>query len=141
MFRRFLDVTDYWFGYSDDSSAGSYDRARECFVVVANDQANNANAGAGDGEALRHPETGLLQGAGPSAPPVSPVGGADINAQLAQARELEAKLAEECHTVWLLRTSIIGEASACGERAQELGKQARVRINTDFDVDNPSTPP
>jgi hypothetical protein len=23
MFRRFLDNTDYWFGYSDDSSAGS----------------------------------------------------------------------------------------------------------------------
>jgi hypothetical protein len=29
MFRRFLDATDYWFGYSDDSSAGSYDPARE----------------------------------------------------------------------------------------------------------------
>jgi hypothetical protein len=27
MFRRFLDATDYWFGYSDDSSAGSYDPA------------------------------------------------------------------------------------------------------------------
>jgi hypothetical protein len=25
MFRRFLDASDYWFGYSDDSSAGSYD--------------------------------------------------------------------------------------------------------------------
>jgi hypothetical protein len=23
MFQRFLDVADYWFGYSDDSSAGS----------------------------------------------------------------------------------------------------------------------
>jgi hypothetical protein len=23
MFRRFLDATDYWFGYSDDSSAGA----------------------------------------------------------------------------------------------------------------------
>jgi hypothetical protein len=28
-----------------------------------------------------------------------------------------------------------------GERARELGKQARERINSDFDVDNPSTPP
>jgi hypothetical protein len=35
MFRRFLDATDYWFGYSDDSSAGSYDPTRECFIVVA----------------------------------------------------------------------------------------------------------
>jgi hypothetical protein len=28
-----------------------------------------------------------------------------------------------------------------GERTRELGKQARVRINTDFDVNNPNTPP
>jgi hypothetical protein len=27
MFSRFLDATDYWFGCSDDSSAGSYDPA------------------------------------------------------------------------------------------------------------------
>jgi hypothetical protein len=54
MFQRFLDVADYWFGYSDDSSTGSYDPARECFVVVVDDQANGANAaGAGDGEAPR----------------------------------------------------------------------------------------
>jgi hypothetical protein len=37
MFQRFLDVADYWFGYSDDSSAGSYDPARECLVVVVDD--------------------------------------------------------------------------------------------------------
>jgi hypothetical protein len=37
MFRRFLDATDYWFGYSDNSSTQSYDPARECFVVLAND--------------------------------------------------------------------------------------------------------
>jgi hypothetical protein len=61
--------------------------------------------------------------------------------QLAQARELEAKLTEEYRTVRLLRASIAGEASARGECARELGKQARDRINADFDVDNPSTPP
>jgi hypothetical protein len=43
--------------------------------------------------------------------------------------------------VRLLRASIAGEASARGERASELGRQARDRINTDFDVDNPNTPP
>jgi hypothetical protein len=69
MFQRFLDAADSWFSYSDDSSAGSYDPARECFVVVVDDQANGANAGAGDGEAPQSPGTGLLQGAGPSAPP------------------------------------------------------------------------
>jgi hypothetical protein len=55
--------------------------------------------------------------------------------------ELEAKLAEEYRTVRLLRASIAGEASARGERVRELGKKARERINTDFDVDNPNTPP
>jgi hypothetical protein len=67
--------------------------------------------------------------------------GADINAQLAQACELEAKLAEEYRAVRLLRTSIAGEASARGRHARELGQQARERINTDFDIDNPSMPP
>jgi hypothetical protein len=51
MFRRFLDATDYWFGCSDDSSTGSYNPARECCVVIANDPANATGAtGAGDGE-------------------------------------------------------------------------------------------
>jgi hypothetical protein len=142
MFRRFLDATYYWFGYSDDSSAGSYDPARECCVVITNDQANTANAAeAGDGEVPPGPGTGPRQGAGPSAPPSSPLRRADVNAQLAQARELEAKLAEEYRAVRLLRASITEDASARGERARELGRQARDRINADFNVDDPNTPP
>jgi hypothetical protein len=87
MFRRFLDSTDYWFGYFNNSSAGSYDLMRECFVVLTNDQANATNtAGAGDGEVPPGPGTRPHLGAGPSAPPPSPPRGADINAQLAQAR-------------------------------------------------------
>jgi hypothetical protein len=75
MFQRFLDAADYWFGYSDDSSAGSYIPACECFVVVVDDRENDANAaGAGDREAPRDLGTGLLQGAGPSVPPTSPAG-------------------------------------------------------------------
>jgi hypothetical protein len=142
MFWWFLDATDYWFGYSDNSSTGSYDPTRECFVVLANDQANAANAvEAGDGEVPPGPRTGPHHVAGPSAPPSSPPRGANINTQLAQARELEAKLVEEYRAVRLLRASIAGEASARGERARELGKQPRGRINVDFDVDNPNTPP
>jgi hypothetical protein len=61
MFQQFLDAADYWFGYSDDSSAGSYDPAPEFFVVVVDDQANGANAtGAGDGEAPQNTGTGLI---------------------------------------------------------------------------------
>jgi hypothetical protein len=61
--------------------------------------------------------------------------------QLAQARELEAKLAEEYRAVRLLRATIVGEVSTPGKRARELGRQDRDRINTDFDVNNPKTPP
>jgi hypothetical protein len=60
---------------------------------------------------------------------------------LTQARELEAKFAEEYHAVRLLQASIAYEASARGERTRELGRQACDRINTDFNVDDPSTPP
>jgi hypothetical protein len=69
------------------------------------------------------------------------VGGTDIDAQLAQACELEAKLAEEYRVVRLLHATIAGEASARGKRMRELGKQAHERINTDFNVDDPNTPP
>jgi hypothetical protein len=87
MFRRFLDATDYWFGYSDDSSAGSYDPAWECCVVIANDPANATSAaGASDGEVPPALGTTSRLAAEPSAPPPSPPTGADINAQLAQAR-------------------------------------------------------
>jgi hypothetical protein len=69
MFRRFLDATDYWFGYSDDSSAGSYDPARECCVVITSNQANAADAAeAGDREVPIGPGTGPRMAAGPSAP-------------------------------------------------------------------------
>jgi hypothetical protein len=47
---------------------------------------------------------------------------------------------EEYHAVRLLRANIAGEASARGERVRELGKQARERINADFNVDDPNTP-
>jgi murein DD-endopeptidase MepM/ murein hydrolase activator NlpD len=137
MFRRFLDATDYWFGCSDDSSTGSYDPARECCVVIANDPANATGAvGAGDEEVTPAPGIAPRLAAGPRTP-----AGADVDAQLAQARELEAKLAEEYRTVRLLRASMAREASARGERARELGKQARGRINADFNVDNPDAPP
>jgi hypothetical protein len=43
--------------------------------------------------------------------------------------------------VRLPRASIAGEAFARGECAHELGRQARDRINADFHVNNPNTPP
>jgi hypothetical protein len=110
MFRRFLDATDYWFGCSDDSSTGSYDPARECCVVIANDPANATGAaGTGDGEVMPAPGIAPRLAAGPRTP-----AGADADAQLAQARELEAKLAEEYRTVRLLRAWPQGQAALLG---------------------------
>jgi hypothetical protein len=40
-----------------------------------------------------------------------------------------------------LRATIAGKASAHGKRAREAGRQAHERINTNFNVDNPHTPP
>jgi hypothetical protein len=60
---------------------------------------------------------------------------------MAQARELEAKLAEEYQQVRLLRATIAGEASARSECARKYGRQARDRINTDFNIDDPHTLP
>jgi hypothetical protein len=81
MFQRFLDDADYRFGCSDDSNTGSHDPTRECFVVVADDQANGTNVvGAGDGEAPQNLGTSIPWNPGSSAPPTSPVRGADINA-------------------------------------------------------------
>jgi hypothetical protein len=133
---------DYWFCFSDDSSAGSYDPARECFMVTIGDLVDDTNVeGAGDGEDPLNPRTSAPRNPRPSAPPTSPTGGMDINTQLAQARELEAKLAEEYRAVRLLRASIAGQASTRAERVRELGNQDRERINADFNVDDPNMPP
>jgi hypothetical protein len=106
-FWRFLDAADYWFGCFNDSSSGSHDPSCECFVVVVDEHVDDAK-GAGDGDAPQDPE--------PNLPPAPPEGGADIAAQLAQTRDLEAKLAEEHRQVQLLCTTIAGEASTHGER-------------------------
>jgi hypothetical protein len=44
MFQRFLDAVDFWFGYSDTSSGGSYDIACECFMVGVGDMVGGTNA-------------------------------------------------------------------------------------------------
>jgi hypothetical protein len=70
MFQRFLDAADYWFGYSDTSSTGSYDPARECFMVAVGDVVDGTSAtGVGEGENPRDPGTSAPRNPGPSAPP------------------------------------------------------------------------
>jgi hypothetical protein len=142
MFQRFLDAVDYWFDYSDTSSAGSHDLHATALwspsVTRSTAQARQEQVTENPPETQGRvrPGTRWAEHA-----PTSPTGGADINAQLAQARKLKAKIAEEYHAVRLLRASITGEASARGERVRKMGKQAYERINVDFNVDDPSTPP
>jgi hypothetical protein len=71
MFWRFLDAADYWLGYYDDSSVGSYDPTCECFVFAINEHADRADE-VGDGDVPRNPE--------PNPPPAPPVGNPDIAA-------------------------------------------------------------
>jgi hypothetical protein len=62
MFQWFLDTADYWFGCSDTSSAGSYDPARECFMVAIGDVVDGiSSAEAGDGEPPRDPRASTPQ--------------------------------------------------------------------------------
>jgi hypothetical protein len=69
-------------------------------VVVVDDQVDDTSvAGTGDGQAPQNLGTNIQRNPRPSAPPTLPARGADINVQLAQARELEAKLTEEYHAV------------------------------------------
>jgi hypothetical protein len=140
MFQWFLDVVDYWFVYSNNSSTESYDLMRECCVVLANDQANTANAAeAGDGEVPPDPGTGPHQARGKRASPLTAEGCRHQRAAGPSVRA-RSQTREEYRAVRLLCASIVGEASVRGERARELSKQARERINTDFDVNNPNTP-
>jgi hypothetical protein len=73
-------------------------------MVAIDDPVDGANvAGASDGETPQDPGTSAPRNPGRSAPPTSPTRAMDINTQLPQARELEAKLAEEYRAVRLLR--------------------------------------
>jgi hypothetical protein len=81
MFQQFLDAANYWFGYPGDSSSGSYDPARECFMVAVGDLVDGTGVvGAGDGEDPQNPGVSAPQNPGPNAPPTSPARGTDINA-------------------------------------------------------------
>jgi hypothetical protein len=141
MFQRFLDAADYWFGCSDDSSTGSHDPAHECFVVVVNDQADGTNVtGAGNGEGPQNPGTVVPRNSGPSAPP--PRRREVPTSMRTWPKRASSRLrSKEYRAVRLLRASIAREASARGKHVRELGKHARERINADFNVDDPNTPP
>jgi hypothetical protein len=142
MFRRFLDATDYWFGYSDDSSAGSYDPARECCVVITSNQANTADAAEAGEErfpSVRGLDRAWLRGQAPL-PPHRRGGPASMRSwsKHASLRPSSRRNTARCGC---FESPSPGKPPHAGERARELGRQARDRINTDFNIDDAITPP
>jgi hypothetical protein len=133
MFRRFLDATDYWFGYSDNSSAGSYDPARECFVILATTK--------------RMPRMWQK----PATERFPPAGELDRTRERGQARLPPHRRGGRHQRA--AGSSARARSQACGGilcgaatsrlhrrgsfRARELGKQVHECIN----VDNPNAPP
>jgi hypothetical protein len=139
MFQRF--PADYWFSYSNDSSAGIFDPACECFVVVVDDQANGTNvAGAGDREAPENLGTGVPQDRGPSAPPPHRRGA--LTSMHTWLKRASSRLSLRRNTArYDFFVPPLLEKLPRAAYARELGRQARERINIDFDVNNPNTPP
>ena len=89
-FLSFQAVTDYCLACSDDSSEGDYDPTRECFVAVIGEPGDDDDVAADAARAA-------MAAAGPAAVlgPSTMANVAEQQAQLAQLRELEAKLDEE----------------------------------------------
>ena len=87
-FRSFQLAAAYCLTYSDDSSEGDYDPARECFMVQLTDGAQ-AN-----------------QPVVPPAAPSSSSSSAARHAQLAQLKELQAKLDEQRRLTQEVRTAL-----------------------------------
>jgi hypothetical protein len=100
-FLSFQAVADYCLACSDDSSEGDYDPTRECFVTVMGEPGDDDDVAA---DAVR----AAMTAAGPAAAPgpSTPANVAEQQAQLAQLRELEAKLDEERRQTQKLRHTL-----------------------------------
>jgi hypothetical protein len=92
IFRSFQLATVYCHTCSEDSSKGDYDPARECFMVqLADGQQDNAPGDDGNGGADAQANQLVVPPASPSSSSIS----AARQAQLAQLKDLQAKLDEQ----------------------------------------------
>ena len=100
-FLSFQAAVDYCLACSDDSSEGDYDPTRECFVAVIGEPGD-------DDDVASDPARAAMAAAGPAAAlgPSTPANVAEQQAQLAQLRELEAKLDEERRQTQKLRHTL-----------------------------------
>src|SRR6185503_7763329 len=124
-------ATAYCLTCSEDSSEGDFDPSRECFMVDLADKQND-NAPSNDGDAGA--DARAKQPANPPAAPSSS-NSAARQAQLAQLKELQAKLDEQRQQTQELRTALDQQRTARGTHAQAAGRVARERIQADDNVD------
>ena len=119
---------------SEDSSEGDYDPTRECFMVeLADGQIDDAPGNDGNGEADPQANQAVV----PVATPSSSSSLAARQAQLAQLKELQAKLNEQRRQTQDLRAALEQQRTACGAHAQAAGRVAWERILADDNVDKP----
>ena len=133
-FRSFQLAMAYCLTCSEDSSEGEYNPTRECFMAdLADEQNDNAPSDDGDGGAD-------AQANRPVVPPTAPSFSSSSvtrQAQLAQLKELQAKLDEQRWQTQELRTALEQHRTARGAHAQAAARVARERILADDNVDKP----
>ena len=115
-FLSFQVAADYCLTCSDDSSEGEYDPTRECFVAVLGEH-NDDDDIAADAAHAAMAAAGAIAAPGPS----TPANAAEHQAQLAQLRELEAKLDEEHRQTQKLHLALKQGRTGHGTGAREAG--------------------
>ena len=109
-FRSFQLAVAYCLTCSEDSSEGDYDPTRECFMVqLADGQEDNAPGDDGNGGT----DVQANQPVVPAAAPPFPSSPGAWQAQLAQFKELQAKLDEQRRQTQELRTALEQQRTVC----------------------------
>jgi hypothetical protein len=122
-FLSFQAAADYCLTCSDDSSEGEYDPTQECFVAVLGEHDDDDDIAAN----VAHAAT-IVAGATVAPGTSTLANAAEQQAQLAQLKELEAKLDEECRQTQELRLALEQGRRGHGAGAREAARVARERI-------------
>jgi len=129
-FVAFQAAADYCFDYSDDSSTGDHDPARECFVAAIFEPDTEDNGPV-------TPRDPVGSAAPRQAAPPATGDAALVQAQLIQVRELEASLEDERRQVRWLRAALETGRPGPSNFAQEVARTAQARIMADDHGDDP----
>ena len=124
-FLWFQAAANYCLTCSDDSSEGDYDPTQECFIAMLGEH-NSDNDDNATADAV-HAATAMA-GATATPGPSAPANAAEQQAQLAQLRELEAKLNKERRQTQKLCLALEQGRTGHGTGAREARRVSRERI-------------